>query len=620
MNTKLKMAHLGAFLALVAASAFLALEAIHGNFVMMDEYAHIPAGMSYWQVGRFSLYRENPPLVQCLVALPPLVAGAKVDYTHAGGGRSEWTVGRDFLIANAARLHDLVRWSRCVVLALGIASGALIFWWVGELYGGWAAVVCSALWLLDPSVLAFSGIGTADVGSATFGTIATYAFWRFLNRPDRTRTILAGIGLGLALASKFTMMVLYPAWLLLILLSRVCPPEGLTVPTLGRLATKFLAIGAIGLFLLNALYVFDGTCTPLGAFSFRSRAFSGEATSSVSTPPKGNRFRGTILDELPVPLPRQYLLGLDSQKWEAEVGLEDLRGGRLTRGGQWYSPLRTLALKLPPGTLLLLVTSAFFWAGVRPRYRLAGLTLWVPAAFLIASLCLQTGLNWPIRYALSALPFMVIAAGQFVGFALDHRRWRWLVIACLLWNVVEVVRVRPHFLSYANALAGGAEGAQVVFHGSNYDWGQDLYRFRSWYDKHPGLRPLSFSYYGAIGPDYLGIPAWTLPASLLQEGATGALKPWVQGANRPFYWAISSNILNGMTGYFVLDNGFTYRGRIRSPHLRREDAIARIGYSIYVFRIDPAGMQPPSSGGIELRNLSGCLKVDGIGDGIDASP
>ena len=34
--------------------------------VLVDEYAHVPAGVSYLELGRFLLYRENPPLVRCL--------------------------------------------------------------------------------------------------------------------------------------------------------------------------------------------------------------------------------------------------------------------------------------------------------------------------------------------------------------------------------------------------------------------------------------------------------------------------------------------------------------------------------------------------------------------------
>lgn len=33
-----------------------------------DETAHLPAGVSYWQFGRFDLYPVNPPLVKLVAA------------------------------------------------------------------------------------------------------------------------------------------------------------------------------------------------------------------------------------------------------------------------------------------------------------------------------------------------------------------------------------------------------------------------------------------------------------------------------------------------------------------------------------------------------------------------
>ncbi len=39
--------------------------------VLLDEYAHIPTGISLWQTGQFTIYREDPPLISSLAALPP---------------------------------------------------------------------------------------------------------------------------------------------------------------------------------------------------------------------------------------------------------------------------------------------------------------------------------------------------------------------------------------------------------------------------------------------------------------------------------------------------------------------------------------------------------------------
>ena len=53
---------------LLAVHALLAVTAIRRNSVTVDEVAHLPAGISYWQTGTFALYHHNPPLVKMLAA------------------------------------------------------------------------------------------------------------------------------------------------------------------------------------------------------------------------------------------------------------------------------------------------------------------------------------------------------------------------------------------------------------------------------------------------------------------------------------------------------------------------------------------------------------------------
>lgn len=605
---------LAAFLAVLAMSSFLALGAIYGNSPMLDEYAHLPAVMSYWQLGRFSLYRETPPLIQCLIAIPPLASGAKVDYRNAGAGRTEWNVGRDFLIANSADVPDIFRKSRCIVLAMGLACGALVFWWAAEAYGGWAAVACAAIWLFDPSALAFSGIGTADVGSATFGMLACYAFWRFLSRPDFPRTVAAGLGFGLVIACKFNMVALYPAWLVLAAIARL---DGRAAD---RFMLKMLVIGAIGLFVLNGLYLFDGTFAPLGDYTFKSRLLTGVETNDVGAPPKGNFARGTLLALTPTPLPRDFLLGFDSQKWESEVGLLNLSGGGLTRGGQWYGPLRTWAYKLPLGSITLILSALGYWALVDKKFRLREGAALIPAVTLMSVLCSQVGLNRPVRYSLSALPLLAVFSGLFVSRLLVTPRWRWLVVGCIAVNLLECLSAFPHFIAYANPIAGGPAAARTIFHGSNYDWGQDLYRFRAWYESHSDLRPLAFSYYGPLTPDFIGIPAAPLPSSFVEHTTLEAAGRNTPESQKVIYWAVSSNLLHGMTEFYPLDDGFTYRGRVQSALMSSENAYDRIGYSIYVFKIAPEASTAESGHTLSLDELAGCIRIDDDPVGIDAAP
>ena len=356
--------HAGAFLALVAAAVLLSSECLRSNPIMIDAYAHLPAGISYLDLGRHFIYRENPPLVRLLAALPVWMSGPRMTYDRASSAdRSEWRVGTGFIAANGARHHELFVGARCVVLSLSILCGLLIFFWASESHGAAAGIVRASLWLIDPTVLANSGMATVDVGTSMFGLGATFLFWRWLRDPSWRNALLAGVGLGAAQACKFSMLALYPAWLALWLLSMALASRvDQASPALGvRSWVKLGGIFLLSLFVLDCVYTFDRVGRPLGAYDFKSVLLTSRVVDDRHRVPDGNRFRGTWLAGIPVPLPEDYVRGFDSQKWEEEWGFMRLTRGRLVHGGSWYSPLETLAYKLPLGTLALLSASAVYW-------------------------------------------------------------------------------------------------------------------------------------------------------------------------------------------------------------------------------------------------------------------
>ena len=577
------------FLLVEAAFLWLTLDNADATPVLIDEFAHIPAGVSYWETGRFQLYRESPPLVRYLISFPAWLEGVRVDYSHSGmGHRSELTVGRDYLRANPDRYHDVLRGARYVNIALSLMCGALVFWWARKRHGPVAGFVCSAAWLLDPGIVAFSGAGTTDVGTACFGLVAGYTFWLFLHRPTWRWTLIAGVALGMAQASKFSMLALYPVWLaVLVAMPRCIPPGSLAPrrPPWGR----SLAVLVVSVIVLNGLYLGDGTLRRLDSYTFRSRLLTGMSTSDVHAPPASNRFRGTIMGALPVPFPKDYVLGSDSQKWDEEIKLVRLSGGQLVRGGVWHGPLDTFLLKRPLGTIALVTLAIAFFLARRGRFCAADALPLVTGLALMALLGTQTGLNWADRYAFPAFPFLFLACGRAVQAAWRTGLGRCAVAACVAWNAVALACARPDYLSYANELAGGTRGAVHRFLGSNYDWGQDLARLRNFLDRNPEITPITLSYYGVLSGDAIGIESHPIPDAFLPldtPRGTGEAKPL---ANQDgFYWIISANLLNGLPIDSIRSvSAIAKNASITSPLLRPEHAIARVGYSLYIFHIVP---------------------------------
>jgi hypothetical protein len=112
----------------------------------------------------------------------------------------------------------------------------------------------------------------------------------------------------------------------------------------------------LAVYVINVGYGFEGTGARLDELRFISPTLrdSPSATPPDSIPRPGNRFAGTLWGRLPIPVPANYLLGIDRQKYDFdEAGFWSYLRGQWRQGGWWYYYLYALAIKEPLGTWLL---------------------------------------------------------------------------------------------------------------------------------------------------------------------------------------------------------------------------------------------------------------------------
>jgi hypothetical protein len=596
--------HILVFFIIIVSFEVLTAGAIRTNAIVVDEFAHLPAGVAYWRDGLFSMYDENPPFVRYLISAPAFACGAKMDYSRAGTTRRwEWAVGHDFRRANRNRCGIYFVAGRTIVASLSVGCGLLILLWSKQLNGLSAALVCSTLWFLDPNVIAHSSIATTDIGTAALILFASFFFWRYLRRPNPLDAVVAGVGLGLALGSKFSAVVIFPVWITDVIFRKW---QASRDDTRARpRVLDLVAIVVIALAVLNCLYKLHGMFTPLGNYAFISPTLSGLDIPSANGEITGNRFFGTWLGRLPLPLPRDYLLGLDSQMFDQQVGkFGDLENGRLVQSGRWYAPLRTLVYKLPVGSLAFTCFALAYWFLQVYRRCFPEVIIVAIPVLLIVLLCAEGGgLKVAFRYSLPALPFLFILMARPIQYALSSGKvGRIAVAVCLLWNIVSLVRTSPSYLAYGNEIVGGHDGAQRTFLGSNFDWGQDLLLLKQWADSHPDLGPIAFTYYGPLHPAEVGLKTRPLPLQFEQPDISPSTMP-----HEGFYWVVSSNVLHGLPGLLSIDGSTTMEGILRHEWLRKENAIARVGQTLFVFRIhSDDGIGHPGHTTVGL--LKGCIK------------
>lgn len=582
----------------------------------LNEPGHLAAGISHWRFGRFELYRVNPPLVRMVAALPVMAAGVKTDWSNfyeCPGARPMFNMGENLIAANGERSFDLFMIARWACIPFSWIGGIVCFLWARDLYGNRAGVLATTLWCFSPNILAHASLITADAPASALGLAACYTFWRWLRQPTWRLTILTGVVLGVAELTKSTLVIFYPLWPLLWILYRL--PERATMKTRDWLREGAMLIVriVIAIYIINLGYGFEGSGKPLGEFQFISNTFTGEESGAI-----GNRFAETWLADVPVPFPRNYILGIDIQRHDFEdYGDPSYLRGEWRDTGWWYYYLYALAIKVPLGTwVLLLLTLALRLARQRPgqslrRTRRDELFLLAPAIVILAFVSSQTGFSEHMRYVLPIFPFFFVWIGSLgkkscishkildntPGVTIMSRAslsWgvirprgicgRHLITAIvgigLFWSVGSSLWVYPHSLSYFNESIGGPENGHKHLLGSNVDWGQDLRYLKWWLEDHPEARPFGHATLGPCDPSLLGVEVQGLVLRFEGHGLDCCFKP-----NRGWH-AISANLLMGQPCL-----GYSGRGRRiffdrqKLCDFRRRRATAKIGYSVFLYEV-----------------------------------
>lgn len=480
-----------------AAGALFAILAGHAAWVetpTVDEFAHVPAGAARLARGSLTLYAKTPPLVQSLLALPVVLdPSVRVpDPERRAQAWGPWSYGYAFMQENREAYLGIFFRARCVSVLLTCLAGWLLFRWARDIFGGRAASVATAAFFLDPTILAHGHLATVDAG-AMLAILASLAALRWAcARPSRARAAAAGAVWGAALLSKYTAILLLPVLAILIAYHRRERP--------GRGAAELALLILAALATVNAGMGFRGSFAP--AVSFRPESSLGRTVQKSL--PAG----------LPIPLPRDYVVGFDAVKRDTERGeFGSYLLGEWSARGWWYSDLVAFAAKTPIPILALLAAAPFFlW-----RARLAPaplLELLVPAGVLLAAMVFLNKLDIGLRYLLPVYPLLYLSTASVWG-GLRGRASRWLPAGILASAAATAVWAHPSYVSYFNVAAGGAANGHRILIDSNLDWGQDLYRLKPALERLGVEGEIGLLYYGHVDPVLYGIryalvPSWEI--------------------------------------------------------------------------------------------------------------
>jgi hypothetical protein len=520
-------------LAALAVGSGLGLWSIAANAPTFDEPVHLASGYATLCTGSYR-FATLPPLSEMWAALPWLALRAEGFHSHRDLINGRLLHYADFLLYhNPVQAGLLLAASRTFVLLTTLPILLLVLVsWTRRLAGATAACAAALALALCPVVISNFSLATVDAVPTVLWFVT---FWLLSHATDETATLgwaaAAGGCAGLALASKFNMILLPPLSLALLAWDwRLRPSPRPKVPWLGAA-------------------IFCG-CTAA-------------ALSMV--------YRWTHLPS--------YWEGLRGTMSDLQGGRGTFLWGRYSTTGTWLYFLVALLVKTPLATLILGGVGAVWWlAKVRQEERWRQ-SLWIFGpllAYLAAALSCRTQIG--VRHMLPIMPFFLILTGIGVSVLWSRPRGKMGVLILGIWAAVSVGRVGPHQLAYFNELAGGPAQGYKILVDSNLDWGQDL-KGLARVLREMGNPKVLLSYFGTADPAAYGMRY--IPVLCSPHVDRPGNSPGPKAGERVLL-AVSATNLQGV--YFK-DHDLLGWLRTRRP-------LEVVGYSIFLYDLtaDRAGL------------------------------
>ncbi len=516
---------MAAVVVLLAAFALQAITSMVRKCPTSDENVHLSAGYTHLVTGDFRLNPEDPPLVKSLAALPLLATDINGGFDHISWQlekekyrgetakefeNKKWIYGWWFLYRwNDAK--TLIFWARMVMVAMSVGAGLLVFFWARELYGNAAGLFALLLFCFSPNILAHGRLVNSDMGLAFFSLLALYCLDRALRRMTPLRVVLAGITLGLALLSKYTALIILPAFLILIAI-RIVQKTPLKAPLLKRAElvkrrSRILPAAAvcIAILLITWGVIWAG-------YGFRFRGID----------PENEKVQQYLAAQLPLwesthapyefameskLLPQAFLYGFQYNTFSTSRRAAFLDGEYSTTGW-WYYFIMTLLYKTPVPTLIFLALSLLL------SYRLSRGRWYYETPLIVFFIvfygtALAGKINIGHRHILPVLPVIFIFVSKLVNHIQRPKVSQTAILATIfglliVWYVLGTALIWPDYLAYFNEPSGGPDNGYRHLTDSNIEWGQDLIQLKEFMDAH-NIKRVHLAYFGQADPHYYGI-------------------------------------------------------------------------------------------------------------------
>ncbi|MCL4386083.1 MAG: phospholipid carrier-dependent glycosyltransferase [Cyanobacteria bacterium] len=437
--------------------------------LVFDEVLHLEAGKAFLMKHDFRAEPFNPPLAREIIAFP--------------------------LLFNKNILQDPIYfWPRMIVVLFTLSLALLVFSLSRKLFGKKASYLALLMFIFEPNILAHGHYATTDMILTFFIFLSFYLYWLWRKAFTIKRVIIFAIVFGCALAVKIS-------------------------------ALFFLSFSYFALFLYEKKFNFiriNLRKNLIGIFIFVIFVSISIWSTYFFTfePPLGYRFNphrpAVILAKsnpvinfaLTQPLPLGGYLSTIKQVFlynysDVYIKAAFLNGTILSRGGFiFFFPIAFLIKsQLFLLAFIFLVIIFTFRKKIKNN---SSFYLLIPV-IAIFFVMFFSKLDLGLRYILPIYPLLIVFSSQVVNIKIAKQKaLSFLIIFLMLWGVVGIARVYPHYITFFNDLVGGTRNGRYHLVDSNLDWGQGLVDLAR-YQKENRVKDLQLAYFGTVDPSIYGI-------------------------------------------------------------------------------------------------------------------
>ena len=422
--------------------------------LFIDDSMHMPAGYSYLLTRDYRLNQEHPPLIKLISGLGLWRLHPRFPFESPGWQQASTPrdpedgmvkIEEAFFETNASQFEQIAFYGRLPVLFVALLLLVAVWWLTRALFGPLASLIAVFLLATEPNIIGNATVVQNDIASALMLVVFVIALRRFLVNGRAKNALVVGCALGVALVTKYSMLVLAPvsvlallAWAIRQLIHRRCPLSSII------LCSSVVFISAY--VILIAIYA----------------------------------FHVDRIDGLPPLLPRYFVYGVDMVVQDSREGRPAFLLGQVSDTGWWYYFPVAFVLKTAIPFLLASI-GGLVWAAVQVvwRKRYAVLYALVPGLGYLA-MTMTSHLNIGVRHLLPMFPFAAISGAAFVSALFDflYQRRRALAVTVLVVaffpSLAIAICAYPNYLTYFSPFAGGGAHGWQTLSDSNVETGQEV--------------------------------------------------------------------------------------------------------------------------------------------------